>query len=222
MSCAASSLLSRRPCRPFCSTGTDRDELDGPNKVIFSSSVRLDDPDFDRHPRWVRTHLGGIDTLPVFSSLFVCAFRFFVSCLRANAFPCYLRTAATKLVSHEKTFAPRGSFTACRWKGVVRFSPPLGWMKKPRLGLLFHIFNAFRLPVRWHNSCVKFQWVPIWCATLSLRFSRELHCTRHSRRYSRCVTPVDRRVSEAYSFSIFFSFCFQEAERTSHHRRFQG
>ncbi|CAM9512172.1 unnamed protein product [Ectocarpus sp. 12 AP-2014] len=28
-----------------------RDELDGPNKVIFSSSVRLDDPDFERHPR---------------------------------------------------------------------------------------------------------------------------------------------------------------------------
>ncbi|CAN0404969.1 unnamed protein product, partial [Ectocarpus sp. 8 AP-2014] len=25
-------------------------ELDGPNKVIFSSSVRLDDPDFERHP----------------------------------------------------------------------------------------------------------------------------------------------------------------------------
>ncbi|CAM9573509.1 unnamed protein product [Scytosiphon promiscuus] len=31
-----------------------RDELDGPNKVIFSSSVRLDDPDFDRHPRLKR------------------------------------------------------------------------------------------------------------------------------------------------------------------------
>ncbi|CAM9293620.1 unnamed protein product [Ectocarpus sp. 6 AP-2014] len=31
-----------------------RDELDGPNKVIFSSSVRLDDPDFERHPRLKR------------------------------------------------------------------------------------------------------------------------------------------------------------------------
>lgn len=28
-----------------------RDELDGSNKVIFGSSVRLDDPDFERHPR---------------------------------------------------------------------------------------------------------------------------------------------------------------------------
>lgn len=29
-----------------------RDELDGPNKVIFGSSVRLDNPDFERHPRY--------------------------------------------------------------------------------------------------------------------------------------------------------------------------
>ena len=31
-----------------------RDELDGSNKVIFGSSVRLDDPDFERHPRCVQ------------------------------------------------------------------------------------------------------------------------------------------------------------------------
>ncbi|CAB1109810.1 unnamed protein product [Ectocarpus sp. CCAP 1310/34] len=40
-----------------------RDELDGPNKVIFSSSVRLDDPDFERHPRcasgWVQPCASG-------------------------------------------------------------------------------------------------------------------------------------------------------------------
>ena len=35
-----------------CPFGPSRDELDGANKVIFSSSVILDEPDFARHPRY--------------------------------------------------------------------------------------------------------------------------------------------------------------------------
>lgn len=52
--CLCSSRLSRT--RAF---SLSRDELDGPNKVIFSSSVLLDDPDFERHPRcaaWAGLH----------------------------------------------------------------------------------------------------------------------------------------------------------------------
>lgn len=40
------------PCAAAAaSLGLVRDELDGSNRVVFGSSVRLDDPDFDRHPR---------------------------------------------------------------------------------------------------------------------------------------------------------------------------